>query len=72
MIPIGKVAGVGQALAALLAAKGISTAEQLAKTSPEALRSIPRLGARSRFWPRHRRSLRDLRAKHLPARQPHP
>jgi hypothetical protein len=45
MTPIRKVAGVGQALAALLAAKGISTAEQLAKTSPEALRSIPRLGA---------------------------
>jgi hypothetical protein len=49
MIPIGKVAGVGQALAALLAAKGISTAEQLAKTSPEALRSIPRLGAQRAF-----------------------
>jgi hypothetical protein len=45
MTPIRKVAGIGQALAAHLAAKGISTAEQLAKTSPETLRSIPRLGA---------------------------
>lgn len=45
MTPIRNVAGIGQALAALLAAKGISTAEQLAKTSPETLQSIPRLGA---------------------------
>lgn len=45
MTPIQKVAGIGQALAAHLAAIGITTAEQLAKTSPETLRSIPRLGA---------------------------
>lgn len=44
MTPIQKVAGIGQALSAHLAAKGISTAEQLATTSPETLQSIPRLG----------------------------
>lgn len=45
MTPIQKVAGIGQALAAHLATIGISTAEQLAKTSPETLANIPRLGA---------------------------
>lgn len=43
--PIQKVAGIGQVLAAHLAAIVISTAEQLAKTSPETLANIPRLGA---------------------------
>lgn len=45
MTPIHKVAGIGPVLAAHLAAIGITTAEQLAKTSPETLRTVPRLGA---------------------------
>lgn len=45
MTSIQKVTGIGPVLASLLSAKGISTVEQLAKTSPEVLRSIPRLGA---------------------------
>lgn len=45
MTPIEKVPGIGQALATHLATIGVTTAEQLAKISPEILLSIPRLGA---------------------------
>ena len=44
MTPIRKVTGIGPALAGLLEAKGILTAEHLAKASPETLQCIPRVG----------------------------
>ena len=44
MIPILDVSGIGPHLAALLAEKGITTAEQLAATLPTALLEIPGIG----------------------------
>lgn len=46
MTPILSVSGIGPHLVALLAEKGISTADQLATTSPAALLDIPGIGVR--------------------------
>jgi transcription termination factor NusA len=46
MTSISGVSGIGPHLAAALAAKGISTAEHLAASSPETLCDIPGVGAR--------------------------
>ncbi len=45
MIPILKVSGIGPQLAASMAEKGITTADQLATTLPVVLREIPGIGA---------------------------
>ena len=46
MTPILSVSGIGPRLVATLAEKGISTAEQLATTSPAELLEIPGIGVR--------------------------